>query len=86
MYFMMIRPQQKQVKEHKAMLAALKKGDEVVTQGGMLGKISARRGQDGDAGGRRRREGAGAQDLRPGQGGGRRSAAAAAKAEEKEEK
>jgi preprotein translocase subunit YajC len=39
MYFVMIRPQQKQVKEHRALLAALKKGDDVVTQGGVLGKI-----------------------------------------------
>ena len=41
MYFVMIRPQQKQLKEHKALLAALKKGDDVVTQGGVLGKIHA---------------------------------------------
>lgn len=40
MYFMIIRPQQKRAKEHKSMLAALSKGDEVVTGGGMLGKIS----------------------------------------------
>jgi preprotein translocase subunit YajC len=39
MYFVMIRPQQKQIKEQRAMLASLKKGDEVVTAGGMLGKI-----------------------------------------------
>ena len=39
MYFVMIRPQQKQLKEHRALLGALKKGDEVVTQGGMLGTI-----------------------------------------------
>jgi preprotein translocase subunit YajC len=39
MYFIMIRPQQKQLKEHRALLGALKKGDEVVTSGGMLGKI-----------------------------------------------
>lgn len=41
MYFLVIRPQQKQVKEHKNLLAALKKGDDVVTQGGLLGKIYA---------------------------------------------
>lgn len=41
MYFLMIRPQQKQAKEHRTLLAALKKGDDVVTQGGMLGKIYA---------------------------------------------
>ena len=39
MYFLMIRPQQKQLKEHKALLASLKKGDTVVTQGGIIGKI-----------------------------------------------
>jgi preprotein translocase subunit YajC len=39
MYFIMIRPQQKQMKEHRALLGSLKKGDEVVTSGGMLGKI-----------------------------------------------
>lgn len=40
MYFMIIRPQQKRAKEHKTMLASLNKGDEVVTGGGMLGKIT----------------------------------------------
>lgn len=39
MYFVMIRPQQKQAKTHKELLSGLKKGDEVVTQGGILGKI-----------------------------------------------
>jgi preprotein translocase subunit YajC len=39
MYFLMIRPQQKQVKEHRTLLAGLKKGDAVVTQGGLIGKI-----------------------------------------------
>ena len=38
-YFLMIRPQQKQAKKHKEMLAALKKGDKVVTRGGMMGTI-----------------------------------------------
>lgn len=41
MYFLMIRPQQKQLKEHRALLANLKKGDVVVTQGGVIGKIDA---------------------------------------------
>ena len=41
MYFLMIRPQQKQLKEHRNLLASLKKGDEVVTQGGILGRIQA---------------------------------------------
>ena len=39
MYFVMIRPQQKQLKEHRALLGSLKKGDEVITQGGLLGRI-----------------------------------------------
>jgi preprotein translocase subunit YajC len=39
MYFVMIRPQQKQMKSHRELLSGLKKGDEVVTQGGVLGKI-----------------------------------------------
>lgn len=39
-YFLLIRPQQKRAKEHKEMVAALKKGDEVVTNGGVLGKIT----------------------------------------------
>jgi len=40
MYFMIIRPQSKKAKEHTALLDALSKGDEVVTNGGILGKIS----------------------------------------------
>lgn len=40
MYFLLIRPQQKKVKEHRAMVAALRVGDQVVTQGGILGKVS----------------------------------------------
>jgi preprotein translocase subunit YajC len=40
LYFIMIRPQMKRQKEHKAMVEALAKGDEVVTSGGMLGKVS----------------------------------------------
>lgn len=38
-YFLLIRPQQKRAKEHKSMLDSLNKGDEVVTAGGVLGKI-----------------------------------------------
>lgn len=38
-YFLIIRPQSKRTKEHKNLLAELSKGDEVVTNGGMLGKI-----------------------------------------------
>ena len=39
-YFLIIRPQQNKVKEHTAMVNAVKKGDEVVTQGGLIGKVS----------------------------------------------
>ena len=38
-YFLMIRPQQRRVKEHQAQVAAVKKGDRVVTGGGLIGKI-----------------------------------------------
>jgi len=40
LYFVMIRPQMKRQKEHKALIEALAKGDEIVTAGGMLGKVS----------------------------------------------
>ena len=40
LYFVMIRPQMKRQKEHKAMIEAIAKGDEVVTSGGLVGKIS----------------------------------------------
>ncbi|HZX26023.1 MAG TPA: preprotein translocase subunit YajC [Telluria sp.] len=40
MYFVMIRPQQKRAKEQRAMIDALAKGDEVVTAGGVLGKVT----------------------------------------------
>jgi preprotein translocase subunit YajC len=40
LYFLMIRPQMKRAKEHKQMVEALQKGDEVVTAGGVLGRIS----------------------------------------------
>ncbi len=40
LWFLMIRPQMKKAKEHKALLEALQKGDEVVTGGGMVGKIT----------------------------------------------
>jgi len=39
-YFMLYRPQAKRVKEHKNLVSSLSKGDEVLTQGGMLGKIT----------------------------------------------
>ena len=40
MYFLIIRPQQKQAKTHKAMIEALRRGDQVVTQGGIVGKVT----------------------------------------------
>ena len=40
MYFLLIRPQQKKVKEHKAMVGAVRRGDQVVTQGGLIGKVT----------------------------------------------
>ncbi len=40
LYFVMIRPQMKKAKDHKAMIDSLAKGDEVVTSGGILGKVS----------------------------------------------
>ncbi len=40
MWFLLIRPQQKKLKEHQAMVAALRRGDEVVTQGGLIGKVT----------------------------------------------
>ena len=39
-YFLLIRPQQKRAKEHRNLVAALGKGDEVVTNGGLLGKVT----------------------------------------------
>ncbi|GAB1235509.1 preprotein translocase subunit YajC [Ferrigenium sp. UT5] len=39
-YFLILRPQQKRAKEHKTMIEALQKGDEVVTAGGVLGKVT----------------------------------------------
>jgi preprotein translocase subunit YajC len=40
MYFLLIRPQQKKVKEHQNMVASLRRGDQVVTQGGLIGKVT----------------------------------------------
>ena len=45
-YFFLIRPQQKRAKDHKALVAALKRGDEVVTSGGIVGKIERVLGDD----------------------------------------
>ncbi len=41
MYFLLIRPQQKRAKEHKTLLSELKKGDEVVTNGGVVGAVTS---------------------------------------------
>jgi preprotein translocase subunit YajC len=40
MYFLLIRPQQKKAKEHQAMVEGLRRGDHVVTQGGLIGKVT----------------------------------------------
>ena len=45
-YFFLIRPQQKKVKEHKQMVSALKRGDEVITSGGIVGRIERVLGDD----------------------------------------
>ena len=39
-YFLLIRPQQKKLKEHQAMVDALRRGDQVVTAGGLVGKVT----------------------------------------------
>lgn len=40
MYFLLIRPQQKKMKQHQNMVSALRRGDQVVTQGGLIGKVT----------------------------------------------
>ncbi len=40
MYFLLIRPQQKKMKEHKAMVEGVRRGDQVITQGGLIGKVA----------------------------------------------
>ena len=45
-YFFLIRPQQKKVKEHKLMVSALKRGDEVITSGGIIGRVERILGDD----------------------------------------
>ncbi|OCX63081.1 preprotein translocase subunit YajC [Thioclava sp. SK-1] len=40
MYFLLIRPQQKKVKQHKAMVEAVRRGDQVITQGGIIAKVT----------------------------------------------
>lgn len=39
MYFLLIRPQQKKLKDHQTMLSGLRRGDQIITQGGVVGKI-----------------------------------------------
>lgn len=39
MYFLLIRPQQKKLKDHQAMISAVRRGDQVITQGGVIGKV-----------------------------------------------
>jgi preprotein translocase subunit YajC len=39
-YFLLIRPQQKKMKDHRAMIEALRRGDQIVTSGGIVGKVS----------------------------------------------
>ena len=46
MYFLLIRPQQKKLKQHQQMVNAVRRGDQVVTQGGIIGKVS--KVKDGD--------------------------------------
>ena len=45
-YFFLIRPQQKKVKDHKLMVAAIKRGDEVITSGGIIGRVERILGDD----------------------------------------
>ena len=45
-YFFLIRPQQKKVKDHKLMVAAIKRGDEVITSGGIVGTVERILGDD----------------------------------------
>ncbi|MDG1376550.1 MAG: preprotein translocase subunit YajC [Yoonia sp.] len=40
MYFLLIRPQQKKLKEHQLMVQALRRGDQIITQGGIMGKVT----------------------------------------------
>ncbi len=40
MYFLLIRPQQKKLKQHQMMVTALRRGDQIITQGGIMGKVT----------------------------------------------
>ena len=48
MYFLLIRPQQKKLKEHQTMVEALRRGDQVVTQGGIVGKVTKVKDGEGE--------------------------------------
>lgn len=48
MYFLLIRPQQKKVKQHQEMVKALRRGDQVVTQGGIIGKVTKVKDEEGE--------------------------------------
>ncbi len=48
MYFLLIRPQQKRMKEHRAMIEAIKKGDRIVTAGGLIAKVTGVGADDSD--------------------------------------
>ena len=48
MYFLMIRPQQKKVKQHRAMVEAVRRGDQVITSGGLIGKVTKVDDQKGE--------------------------------------
>ncbi|CUH84866.1 preprotein translocase subunit YajC [Thalassovita mediterranea] len=48
MYFLLIRPQQRKMKEHQNMVEALRKGDQVITQGGLIGKVSKVKDAEGE--------------------------------------
>ncbi len=56
MYFLMIRPQQKRLKEHRDMVASIRRGDTVVTSGGIIGKVAKVDEQRASGGDRRRRQ------------------------------
>ena len=45
-YFFLIRPQQKKIKDHKLMVSSLKRGDEIITSGGIIGKVGRILGDD----------------------------------------
>jgi preprotein translocase subunit YajC len=48
MYVLMIRPQQKKVRDHKAMVEAVRRGDQIVTSGGLIGKVTKVDDQKGE--------------------------------------